>query len=100
MAEYVEQKSLAELVEVMIPQSGVATIERQGLDEIAAGLASDRRAIREPPTWVQWAGSWLIGAVLFLMTLLLGGLLVFLWVASPNVTDFGTPVTEEALARY
>jgi len=81
-------------------------IERQRLGELAAelqkGSVPDRREpdIREKPTFVQWAGVRLLWAVLRLIALLVIVLLVYLAVATPSVTAFGSPVTADSFALY
>jgi len=81
-------------------------IEQQRLGELAAelqkGSVPDRREpdIREKPTFVQWAGVRLLGAVLGLIALLVIVLLVYLAVATPSITAFGSPVTADSFALY
>jgi hypothetical protein len=75
------------------------------LDELVARqqqIAANRRGpdITERPTFVQWAGFWLLWAVLGLIALLLAGLLIYLAVATPDLTAFGSPATPDSVALH
>lgn len=84
----------------------VQPVERRELGQLKAQLQRELAAgrqgpdIREPPTYVVWAGVRLLWAVLGLIALLLAGLLAYLALATPGVIAFGSPVTPDSFALY